>query len=800
MLIKATSKLNVSKPILVLSAAFIALVAFVIINLAVVYFDGVRDRQNLDRVSELRAQSYRLTSLSRDATNGEEVAFAELQSVVNQMEAGWQQLRASGGELSGETLSAFDTAFSGIVEQAGVITGEQATILFLHDVVNTLNDRLPQLQEGHDQIVDALLDGRAPADQVAQAQAQSWLAERIGRNVEKMLAGGEDAQAAADQFNRDANLFGRVLEGMKNGDAALGISRVTDARARQSLEEITTQFGFVSDSVQEIFEASPALFAARQATDLILDQSPELLESINALGEAIAALPASRTLSNGSALAAGLLALVLLALIGLQVYAGTRRNLAETAEANEKNQQAILRLLDEIEGLGDGDLTAEATVTEDFTGAIADAINFAIHQLRDLVARIQDTAENVSAAANETRATALQLADASEHQAKEISGASSAINEMAATIDQVSANASESANVAARSVTIATNGANVVQSNVRGMDTIREQIQDTSKRIKRLGESSQEIGDIVSLISDIADQTNILALNAAIQASMAGDAGRGFAVVADEVQRLAERSAGAAKQVATLVKAIQSDTHEAVSSMEQTTSEVVKGAQLAHDAGSALEEIQTVSATLAQLIQDISSAARRQAISAGQVSATMNVIQGITSQTTAATNSTAASVGELAEMAVELREFVAGFKLPSEASQRVMAAAMAPTLEETLAALEQQELEQEAAASEEAEALAALDEDVVEDLEETAAEEQPWQQDDTRRDLAAAADSASDELAVEVAEDSPGDDDEEHGDDSRERVAVVSALEAEVATVDLDEFSIEEPDQQRRGA
>lgn len=782
MVSKGSSKLNVSRPIFLLSLAFVALVAFVVINLAVVFVDAARDRQNLDHVSELRALSYRLTGLSRDATNGEEAAFNELRSVIDQMNRSWTELQDSGDELPVDSLSAFEVSFSGIQTQANQILEGQETIIFLHDVVRTLNERLPQLQDQHTQVVDTLLDGRAPADQVAVAQAQSWRAERVGRNVDKMLAGGADAEAAADQFNRDANLFGRVLEGMKNGDIALGISRVTDSRARESLEQITTQFEFVSNSVQEIFDATPALFRARQAYDRVLDQSPTLLESINGLGEAISALPANRTLSYGSALVAGLLALALLALIGLQSYAGTRRNLRETAEANEKNQQAILRLLDEIEGLGDGDLTAEATVTEDFTGAIADAINFAIQQLRDLVARIQDTAENVSAAANETRATALQLADASEHQAREIRGASEAINEMASTIDQVSANAAESANVAARSVAIAANGANVVQSNVRGMDTIREQIQDTSKRIKRLGESSQEIGDIVSLISDIADQTNILALNAAIQASMAGDAGRGFAVVADEVQRLAERSAGAAKQVATLVKAIQSDTNEAVSSMEQTTSEVVKGAQLAHDAGSALEEIQSVSTTLAELIQDISAAARRQAISAGQVSATMNVIQGITSQTTAATNSTAASIGELAEMAVELREFVADFKLPSDSGYRAGTGSVSPTLEETLAALEQQEREQE-------EQLADY-ETFTED------DEGSWQFDEeAQTGLADTADLGEEDYAEAVAQYVNGE------DDSIASVPPVaaSALEAEVATVDLDEFSIDEPEQ-RQGA
>lgn len=658
------TKTRISAPMLLLSLIFVALVAFVVFNLTVVFNDADRDRRNLEKVSELRALSYRISELSRAATDGSEEAFTELETVLDQMQGVWDRLRRDGSELPSSTLNRFGNTWAEVKNDAEAILEDRETIIFLNEVVSTLNERLPELQQEHTRIVELLLDSGAPADQVAVAQAQSWRAERIGRNVDKMLAGGDEAEAAADQFNRDANLFGRMLQGMMEGEAALGISRVTDARAQESLERIEAQFDFVSNSIQEIFDATPALFRARQATEAILDQTPTLLENIAGLSDAIAALPEQRRFTNQTALAGGILAALFLGLIGLQVYIGTRRRLRESAEANEKNQQAILRLLDEIEGLGDGDLTAQATVTEDFTGAIADAINFAILQLRELVARIQDTAENVSASANETRATALQLADSSEHQAQEIAGASAAINEMAITIDQVSANAAESTAVADRSVSIATKGAEVVQSTVTGMDTIREQIQDTSKRIKRLGESSQEIGDIVSLISDIADQTNILALNAAIQASMAGDAGRGFAVVADEVQRLAERSANATKQIAGLVKAIQTDTHEAVSSMEQTTSEVVKGAELTHDAGEALEEIQTVSASLAELIQDISTAARHQASTAGHISNTMNVIQDITSQTLAGTNTTASSVGELAEMAVELREFVSGFKLP----------------------------------------------------------------------------------------------------------------------------------------
>ncbi len=335
-------------------------------------------------------------------------------------------------------------------------------------------------------------------------------------------------------------------------------------------------------------------------------------------------------------------------------------------EENERNQIAILRLLDELGDLAEGDLTVNATVSEDFTGAIADSVNFAIDQLRQLVLVINNTADRVSQSSEQTQLNAVELAEASEHQAQEIAGVSAAINEMTVSIDQVSNNASESATVAQRSVAISYNGAEVVQRSIEGMNVIRDQIQETSKRIKRLGESSQEIGDIVGLINDIADQTNVLALNAAIQASMAGEAGRGFAVVADEVQRLAERSANATKQIETLVKTIQADTNEAVMSMESTTSEVVRGARLAKDAGEALEEVQSVSNTLADLIQNISNAAMQQAESAGHISQTMNIIQDITSQTSSGTMATARSIGELSEMAAALQESVTGFKVSND--------------------------------------------------------------------------------------------------------------------------------------
>ncbi|MGI1679322.1 MAG: methyl-accepting chemotaxis protein [Cellvibrionaceae bacterium] len=633
--------------------------------------DAARDQGYIQLAGELRVLSNQVTGLAREATNGSEPAFGELQKVMSEMNSTWNQLRASDKRTRtavAAEFSRFESVWERVKTNSNTILSNKDTIIFLNDVATTLNQSLPELQIEHEDIKDILLENNAPASQVAAAQEQTWRAERIGRNVEKMLAGGADSMQAADQFNLDANLFGKFLGGMQEGDAALGISRITDRDAVESLTEVSELFEFVNSSVREIFEASPALFGARQATEALLDDMPQLGDALAALSTQIGAQASQRQPNNLTTLIAAAAALLILLFIGLRIYSGTSKTLDDTKNTNERNQNAILRLLDELADLADGDLTTTATVSEDFTGAIADSINYTIDQLRILVSRINETAVNVSQASQDTQQTALHLAEASEHQAQEIAGASAAVNEMAVTIDQVSANAAESAAVAERSVSIANNGAKVVQNTIHGMDTIREQIQDTSKRIKRLGESSQEIGDIVSLINDIADQTNILALNAAIQASMAGDAGRGFAVVADEVQRLAERSAAATKQIEALVKTIQNDTNEAVISMEQTTSEVVRGARLAQDAGVALEEIENVSSSLAELIQNISNAARQQASSAGHISNTMNVIQEITSQTSAGTSATADSIGNLADMASDLRDSVAGFKLPESMS------------------------------------------------------------------------------------------------------------------------------------
>lgn len=655
------------------------------VNLYYGQLQSAHNQERLTKAGNLRVLSQQVAKNAVEAKEGNIQAFTALQDSTKEFQAQFNHLSqgddSTGLPPSPATIRNNEVAKVGelwtkMSTDADVLSGGQETVVGLYDIARLLSENLPQMQFLFEKVQDILLDTGANAQQVMYATRQLTYAERINRSFQEVLAGGDGADLAAENFGQDVDIFGEILTGMLEGDEMLGISRITNAEARGALDEIAAKYVDVKQNVEFVISNTEQLFEVHKASDEIFADAISMLAYTDALQDTYGRQGGDwKKVGHPawSAIAAGFI-LMLIIILYLRQRKDDRGRTERARSArdqeklqNERNQQAIIRLLDEMEGLADGDLTTNATVTEDFTGAIADAMNFTIDQLRNLVSTIKDSVVKLANATDATQNISMELAQASRNQAQEITGASAAINEMAVSIEQVSANASESATVAEKSVDIAKKGGEVVRNTITGMDTIREQIQETSKRIKRLGESSQEIGDIVSLINDISDQTNILALNAAIQASMAGEAGRGFAVVADEVQRLAERSGNATKQIEALVKTIQTDTNEAVISMEASTAEVVHGARLAQDAGVALEEIERVSKSLADLIQNISNAARQQAASAGHVSNTMNVIQEITNQTSEGTQNTANSIGKLAELADELNNSIAGFKLPEEA-------------------------------------------------------------------------------------------------------------------------------------
>ncbi|KAB7624475.1 methyl-accepting chemotaxis protein [Alkalilimnicola sp. S0819] len=659
----------------VLGLLVILSILLMVVSFGYLEYHARFDREYIQRAEAIRVLSQKIAKNASEAANGKTDAFALLAESRADLAENVQILQGGNPETGlPATVNATEDAAEALVKvvrpweevRADVdnILSRREMVIRVNELAEQFRVTVPLIQEQAAALADRLIQSSAQRSQVQQATQLELAAERIGRHIGEMLRGGVGNITAAQRLGNATEAFAEVLQGLR-------ASGVSDARGRQALERIDKQFGAMQGQIGEILERSPELFRVRDAADNIFITSEQLQATTEFLLKEYRALVNTRPVPPLTGFAFGLLALVLLFLRGIATRAQGRREVAEkeaekarSDEQTRRNQEAILALLDEIEDLKEGDLTVHATVGEEITGAIADAFNDTIDSLRSLVTTINETSVQVSSAAQQTQATAMHLAEASDHQAHQITAASAAVNEMAVSIDQVSKNAQESAAVAQKSVDLALKGAETVRRTIDGMDTIREQIQETSKRIKRLGESSQEIGNIVELINDIADQTNILALNASIQAAMAGESGRGFAVVADEVQRLAERSGNATKQIEALVKTIQTDTNEAVISMEQSTAGVVQGARLAEDAGDALREIEGVSQQLAGLIQNISEASRQQANAAANVSDTMNVIQEITSQTSAGTNETATSIGNLADLANDLRNSVAGFKLP----------------------------------------------------------------------------------------------------------------------------------------
>ena len=642
---------------------------------------GVVDTERLSAAEELRVLSQQISNNASESAGGNVNAFDVLADTRTVFERHFTLLESSltapdfkftSNEGVSTALKNTRDLWDKVEGNADTILESRNTVLDLHDVAGELAKTITHLQTQSEQVATQLIKIGGSANQVRLAGRQVWYAERLTGSVQKILSGKAGSKEAAASFGRNVTNFGDVVNGMLAGNSAKGIVRVNNATVRATLDKIANLFSSVRKNSVYIMNSTEELFKVHTASDAIFIDASTMLDLTGKLANSFTAATESRIPGN-PLLSAGLLVVVMLLLAALYVQQrSTEReqlhhsdDLANVEkEQNERNQEAIIRLLDEMEGLADGDLTAHATVTEDFTGAIADAMNYTIDQLRSLVSAINKTVDQVSISSTETLSTASELAQASRNQAQEITEASTAISDMAQSIEEVSSNANETSDMAQESVAIAKSGADIVRNSIRAMDTIREQIQETSKRIKRLGESTQEIGDIVGLINDISDQTNILALNAAIQATMAGEAGRGFAVVADEVQRLAERSGNAAKQIESLVKTIQTDTNQAVISMESSTAEVVSGARLAQDAGVALERIEAVSNDVAGLITNISDSARQQAASAGQVTDTMMVIQGITTNAAAGTEKTADSIGNLADLAEELKGSVAGFKLP----------------------------------------------------------------------------------------------------------------------------------------
>ena len=642
---------------------------------ATVYYQIKKDQASTytNITSQLQFHTQRLAKSGGLAARGDAISFPQLQDSRDEFQR-YLDVLNNGGEAFSTTVPSaraseeLTSRLEELTKRFQDSSNAATSILAAKTDLTELSRNVAQVRSGAEELAALSQDltglmqqSNAPPSQILKVNRLTFYAERLGRGSAEILGSDVIDPEVPFLMGKDTNDFRELVKALESGSDALGINALRDGDTKARVAKLREQFALFEQNIQPILGNVQKLVSARQSGRALQQGSEQLLANVEQLQGAFDV--EKNNFPLWLALLFGLLALATLSLLAVVFLGDARRRAAESEAENKRNQEAILRLLNEMGDLADGDLTIRAKVTEDITGAIADSMNYTIDELRTLVTGVNNASNSVSVRSQQAQAVSVQLLDAAEKQSKEIQNTTQDVLRVAETLTLVSASAEESSQVAMRSLAAADKGRMAVQNSITGMNDIREQIQETSKRIKRLGESSQEIGEIVELISDITEQTNVLALNAAIQAASAGEAGRGFSVVAEEVQRLAERSGEATKQIGAIVKTIQADTQDAVAAMEKSTTGVVEGAKLSDAAGQALSEIDLVTKNLAGLIQKISDDAQAQATSANKVARNMQDILEINRQTSVGTQQTATSIKDLADVASDLKASVSGFKL-----------------------------------------------------------------------------------------------------------------------------------------
>lgn len=599
-------------------------------------------------------------------SNGRMDSFTPISNLTNQIDRSIQILKQGDPqnqiaplplELSGD-LSEVEQSWQQVRPDVDRILGNEPAVVATLAASEKINQLIPGLLVKTDEIVTGMINNQANLDLINLANRQRFLAQRIKSSVTEFSIGGPNSENAVIQFGQEVKALGQTNA---------TISRQTGGVVQTRANEIGGLYDELESGAETIMANVGDYLAMHSSAAQVIGASEAMKAHSTGLQNSLKESGGMMTNIQRLPLMLGILALLSLLALLWTIVRRTRKLALASSQQSQVSEDAVIKLLDEMGDLAQGDLTVEAEVTDEVTGAIADSINFAVGEMRGLVSGIKSAAGEMKEATEGTESLIASLLTSSDTQSQEILNSVEDVTNINDAINRMSQSATQSSQQARLSAEVAQKGGDAVRNTVRGMNTARNQIQETAKQLKRLGESSQQINEIVNLIQDVTEQTNVLSLNASIQAAMAGEAGRGFAVVAEEVQRLAERSTRASNEITELVKNIQQDANRAIASMEATTDEVVSGAATADEAGRALTEIETVSQQLLKTIDRVANEAETESRVAQTVAGRMQGLQEATMESDLSVSQVAVALEQMRSVADQLNQSIAGFKLPETA-------------------------------------------------------------------------------------------------------------------------------------
>lgn len=661
--------------VLMLSAAgLLAAVATLGVNMWQMSKASTQDEEYRSVAGELRVLTQDINVESREAFGGDDAAFAQLAQSRVQFPVQLDVLRngredlAAPGESMGNYINAIEKEWATVGTGVDSILGAKDRILFVRDVSENLNTNIKTIQAHYADLVDILGDSSVSSETLLAAQQQLWLIERIGRNIDRILTGGKEAPAAAEEFKQDALLFQRNMEGMRDGDRARGIDRLRSNDAIETLDTAEALYAQISGSVNDIYDAHKELIAAAQAATAIAATTPTLSVAAGNAMVHVDQLAENRAFSGTTASWLVLLSILFLALIGVR-FNGSRAQERQVQEQAKTMEAEVQKKVTEIQPLAEGNLSRDLTVTKGITQPIAVAINQLLDWMRSVVTSVNNSSEQVRAAVEVSSEASRDVKGSLEEVGSIVADTASTSVELREINSNMGELAKTTAQASDEAVSAAREGDVGIETLMVSVEEIRESQQTVAKTSKRLGDDIEIVADLLFRIREVANAISTLAMNTRIEAaSQSGEGGQRFAGIADETGKLANQTNEIVQEADRAIRSVSNRMAESNRNMEGATQSLVKLSGIAGDVRKRFGHILSLSENTRNYMGDMRDQISQSGNSSARVTESVSDILEKTLQTQRAADRMDSATHDLRSLFDRLREDTQRFKLAEEPS------------------------------------------------------------------------------------------------------------------------------------